>query len=355
MKKVLILFSIFILNIYCMAISNDITYIDINNYPEDKTIILSDFEGFIKLIEEHNIRTILVKRSNKNNTDKFLVVNGSFIYEINSKNFKNLSDLKKASGLGFSKGDDYYDAENKGITDAELFIYYKKNIFFDLKDANDAKQKGFIECSNQIFNKEKINIPEKMDKEFYEIKFKKFILVNMIMKNILTKNEILSSINDHEKRIELGELFDKDRSFLINELIDGGYKVKILEEFYYYNEKENAYIFIDLIDEIFEDELRSLSVEDQNVVLNLYNDSGKKWENVFILDKNKLKNNDIDSSMFFEISNILKKLNISSGEKDSLNKALNFFGSTEPIDSQFYYYSEAMSYKNFIELSEALK
>ncbi len=130
-----------------MAHTSKYEYIEIEDNPEYKSLRVKNIKGFIKMVQEYEIKFIFLteKNTEKNAESDFIFIKDELLYRISANNFKTLEDYEDAAKAEFPDAETFYDAIKAGITTFKDYQNCKKTGVVDKAAYLKTQRLGFLD------------------------------------------------------------------------------------------------------------------------------------------------------------------------------------------------------------------
>jgi len=130
-----------------MSHSSKLEYVEIEDNPQFKYLRVKNIKGFIKMIQEFEIRFVFkTEKTNGESTESdFLFIKNDLMYRISANNFKTLEDYEDAAKADFPDAASYYDAAKAGLTTYKDYLDCKKTGVVDKSIYLKTQRLGFLD------------------------------------------------------------------------------------------------------------------------------------------------------------------------------------------------------------------
>jgi hypothetical protein len=155
MKKALFFIGLSLcISIYSAYSQNlgSLNYVKMSSFSSNNRINITSLNDYIKLINDNNIKTILMG----NNVFAFEI--NSTLYTLSANKYTTLNDFLDGQNKQFKDGDSYYFAKENNLTDQLAVDNYKhdeeeaKKLYFNsITEYRDALNSGFINLNGNVY------------------------------------------------------------------------------------------------------------------------------------------------------------------------------------------------------------
>jgi len=200
--------SVFIILLYLLvnslAFSMGVSYINVSEYSNDKSIEIENIGDFENLIKNNKVNSIYRYGSMEDKTIsqniKLLLVTDNAWYVFNSAGYQTLVDYQNGFKLGFDYGPDYYFCVEHEIDNFKEYSNLNQHLFLTVLDYSDAVDLGITEFfEGQLLSEIKEKFPNLYPSPS----------INEVHRSIATSSESLSQ-NGDESVIELKFLLPEE-------------------------------------------------------------------------------------------------------------------------------------------------